>query len=181
MALTNRITGESLEQEIQHNRQVAQTEEPMLSEQPNETPASPKPRRKKSSESDKLPQHTSLYLMEQAEGQLRRLSELGDRMESILKDVQNAPIPKSATEGADCERTLDELVAELGHRFDDQCKRIVGQHLSDAAKESERLCRQLSRAGKQAVGHRCLLIGTLVTSIASLLTSAVTIILLLTQ
>lgn len=180
MALTNRITGESLDQEILRNQQTAQTEEPIPSEQPNESngiSTVPKSRRKKPSASDEIPPHTQLYLIEKTEEQIRRLGELGDRMEAMLKEIPNKP--KSATENSDCEQTVDELVAELGRRFDGQCKQIVKQHLSDARKESDRLCRQLSRSGKQAVGHRRLLIGTLVTSITSLLMSVVTVILLL--
>lgn len=187
MALTNRITGESLDQEIQHNQQAAQTEAPTLSEPPsesNDTPTQSKPRRKKQKDSGEIPLHTQLYLIEQTEAQIERLTEVINRAQGMLEtaaEAQSKAPTASAEEGKVSEQTVDELAAELGRVFDGQCKTIVGQHLSDAKKESERLCRQLSKTAKQINRLPRLLIGALVTSMASLLASAVTVILLLSR
>lgn len=181
MALTNRITGESLDQEIQHNQQAAQTDAPNVS---SELPTSPKTRRKKPSVSEEIPLHTQLYLLEKTEEQIRRLTEATDRAEALLKmttELQNKTPEASAEEDETSEQPVDELVAEYGLKFDDHCKRIYDQRLSDAQKECDRLCQKLSRTASQADGVRRLLIGTLVNSIAALLMSVATIILLLTR
>lgn len=158
MALINRITGQSLEQEMEQNRLTAE----QTGSEPQTNPA--------------IPPHTALFLIEQAGKQIDSLTTLIGQLEELTEKRTN-----QSAQDRDVEPVTDEMISDLGRRFDEQCNRIVKQRLSDAQKQGERLANRLERAARQATGIRRLLLALLILSGLSLTALIFTGILLLTK
>lgn len=177
MALINRITGKSLEQEVAQNQQLSQ-QQPLESSDP-ESPVPPKLNRKKQP-STKIPPHTAMYLLEAAGQKLDVLTDLTARMEALLSAEEQRAEQKNPSSEKDAafERSADEAAADCAERFDALCKLIVEQRLSDADKQGERLADKLFKTVQQAAGLYRLLTVLLILSGCTLAALIVVIILL---
>lgn len=165
MEIMNRITGELLEEEIERNQKAYQPEDP-TSEPMNGSPPKSGRRKKSEPESGMMP-HTMLHLIETLQEKLDKMQQLNSRSEALLKQAEetiNRPVETTTIPNRTSDLPANEIAAELTRIFDDGCKKIVDQRLSDALKESERICDRLSRKVSQTAGIRRLLITGLILS-----------------
>lgn len=134
MAITNRITGQSLQEE--------------MGSRPPQNP-SPSEKRRESAEMGAPASHTMLYILEQMEQDrkeqqqiVRKLEELTQRLE--IPEEEKNPEPKLS----------DEVISDMLLNFDDGCKKIVRQRLADATKESGRISDKLAKTAEKMSGFR---------------------------
>lgn len=181
MAITNRITGESLEQEVEQNQlqsgqPTESTAEPMQESGNSELPTPPKSGRKSREKNTDptIPPHTAMYLITRAQQEIDSLTKLTEHLEVLLKTAEQTQYPKKTGGERDTvyEQT-DEAEAEYIQRFDALCKVIVEQRLSDAEKQGDRLANRLERTVRQATGLRRMLVALLILSGCTLISLVV--------